>query len=131
MLPGQPEELKNSRFRLSSIIRFLSLHLKVYFSTRGRPGGYVLLIINVYRDSNRQTRHARRSSRDCALDVSIPLHTYNHPTPEPEKHENLSSLTTLCEDFEANKANPRKSSRVKTGYVTNKVIGVDGGLWVQ
>ena len=90
-----------------------------------------LVDYGVYRDPNRQTRHARRSSRDCALDVSIPLRTLDHPTLESEKDENLSSLTTLCEDFEAKKANPRKLFRVKTGYVTNKVIGVDGGLWVQ
>ena len=91
-----------------------------------------MLTTYVYRDSNRQTRHARRSSRDCALDVSIPLHTRNNPILEIERDENLSFLDEIMSKFpRRDKANPRTLLRVKTGYVTNKVIGVDGGLWVQ
>ena len=107
MLPGQPEELKNSRFRLSLIVRFLSLHRSLRFLLR-EQWRYILLISNVYRDPNRQTGHARRSSRDCALDVSISLSNLDHPTLELERDKNLSSLMTLGEDFEADKANPRK-----------------------
>lgn len=37
MLPGQPEELKSSKFNLSSTIQFPSLHLNVSFSLQVNP----------------------------------------------------------------------------------------------